>query len=335
VDRLKTSILLLAALALAAAPEAHSADHPVHSGAEQFWAELDALIAHQQYARAQQMLEQRLSSGNDPAVTYFEIGKIYFNHQEWQASAGFLEKSIKFRGINDQAHILLGLDYRELHLPDNAEAELLQAAKENPSNKVNAYLAGHQLLLNRKFEGALPYLYSALEWKPLHSEALLALALAQARLGNYGLAESYYRKSVDSAQSSEDDRYSALVNLSILLLLGHDPARLEDALNCAQRAEKLRPDSPEAHFLAGKALLKLGRLAEASLELARAAKLNPEDSKTHFLLARIYDQLGQPGRAEHERKAFVHIQEQPGRAGMATVDPVPATPDKVPETLHP
>jgi tetratricopeptide (TPR) repeat protein len=153
------------------------------------------------------------------------------------------------------------------------------------------------------------------------------LALAQARLGNYGLAESYYRKVIDPAQVSNGDHYSALINLSVLLLLGHDPARLEEGLSCAQRAEKLQPDSPDAHFLAGKALFKLGRLREANPELALAAKLRPDDSKPHFLLAQIYDQLGQHDRARKERQNIARNQGRPGQAGMATVDAVPVTPE--------
>jgi tetratricopeptide (TPR) repeat protein len=312
--------LLCTALLASPVAQAQIADRPVPS------TELDALIAQHDYARADHIVDQRLASGADPAATYFQIGKVYFDHQAWQRSAGFLEKSLKLKD-NDEAHQLLGLDWRALHRPDDAEAELLEAAKENPSNRVNSYFAGHQLLLNGKFEAALPYLYSALDSKPLQSQALQALALAQARLGNYGLAESYYRKAIDSAQPSDDGHHSALVNLSVLLLLGHDPARLEEGLRCAQAAEKLQPDSPEAHFLAGKALFKLGRLREASPELARAAKLNPEDSKPHFLLAQIYDQLGQPDRAREERKNLARIQGRPGQAGMATVDPVPVTPE--------
>jgi tetratricopeptide (TPR) repeat protein len=313
--RLTSSVLLLGAATLAL------------PSASQVYAELDALIAQHQYTRAEQMVARRLASGDDPAATYFQIGKAYFDHEEWQRSAGFLEKSLKIKGINDEAHQLLGLDWRALHRPDDAEAELLEAAKENPSNRVNAYFAGHQLLLNGKFEAALPYLYKALEAKPIESQALQALALVQARLGNYGLAESYYRKAIDSAQTSDDRHYSALVNLSILLLLGHDPARLEEGLSCAQRAVKARPDSPDAHFLAGKALFKLGRLREASPELERAAKLNPEDSKPHFLLARIYDQLAQHDRARKERETLTRIQGRPGQAGVATVDQVPVTPE--------
>lgn len=313
--------LLLAALLAPLVAQAQNVDHPVQG------AELDALIAKHEYARAEQIVDQRLASGADPAVVYFQIGKVYFDHQAWQRSAGFLEKSLKLKGMNDEAHQLLGLNWRALHRPDDAEAELLEAAKENPSNRVNAYFAGHQLILNGKFEAALPYLYRVLDWKPLQSQALQALALAQARLGNYGLAESYYRKAIDSAQTSDDGHYSALINLSVLLLLGHDPARLDEGFRCAQAAEKLQPDSANAHFLAGKALYKLGRLREANSELARAAKLDPEDSKPHFLLARIYDQLGKPDRAREERKSLARIQGRPGQAGMATVDPVPVTPE--------
>jgi Flp pilus assembly protein TadD len=289
--------------------------------------ELNVLIARHQFERAEETVRHRLETGEDPAAIYCQIGKAYFDHELWQRSAGFLEKSLELKHTNDEAHRLLGLDLRMLHRPEDAESELLEAAKQNPSNRVNVYFAGHQLILNGKFETALPYLYTALDSKPLHTQALQALALAQARLGNYGLAESYYRKAIDSSLGSDDGHYAALINLSILLLLDHDPARLEEGLSCARRAEKLQSDSSDAHFLTGKALFKLGRLREATPELARAAKLNPQDSKPHFLLGQIYDQLGQHDLARKERESVTRSQSLSGQAGMATVDPVPLVPE--------
>jgi len=96
----------------------------------------------------------------------------------------------------------------------------------------------------------------------------------------------------------------------------HDVALGNDVISA------VGPDSADAHFLAGKAPFELGRLPEASPELARAAKLNLADSKPHSLLARIYDQLGQPDRARSERENFARIQGRAGQPGMATANPV-------------
>lgn len=287
--------------------------------------ELDALVATRQHDRAERLVRERLDDGADPAAEYFTLGKAYFDHQQWQRSAAFLQRSLTLRPASDDAHRLLGLDWRELHRSDEAEAELVEAARENPTSRVDAYFAGHQLLLNGKFEAALPYLYQAIDWKPLQPQALQALAFAQARLGNYGLAESYYRKAI--AQASGPDAYPALVNLSILLLLGHEPARLEEAAQYAEQAKKIRPDSADANYLEGKALFKLGRLREAEPDLTRAAKLSPKDGKPHFLLAQIFDQTGQPDRARRERETVARIQSQPDGAGIASADPLPVSPE--------
>jgi Flp pilus assembly protein TadD len=296
-----------------------TADKVVPASSEALWARLGDFVARQEYARADQIVQQIMLAGDDPAIAYLRIGKIYFDQEAWQRSAGFLEKSLKLNGVNDKVHQLLGLDWRQLHRPETSETEFIEAAKENPFDAVNAYFAGQQLLLNGKCEASLPYLYSALNSKPLHSQVLQALALAQARLGNYGLAESYYRKLLDSDDTS-DGRYSALINLGVLLLLGHDTAQLEQGLACGRQAERARPYSPEAHFLTGKALLKLGRLKEASSELGQAAKLSPEDSKPHFLMSQIYDQFGQHDRARKERAEVTRLQKNSRQAGSAAVE---------------
>ena len=287
--------------------------------------ELEALVEARKFDQAEKVAREHVAAGADPSAEYFRLGKAYFNHQVWRRSAEFLQKSLESQPANDEAHQLLGFDYRELHQPDKAETELLQAAKDNPASPVDAYFAGHQLLLNGKFEAALPYLYQAIESKPLHSQALPALAFAQARLGNYGLAESYYRRAI--AESSGPEAYPALVNASILLLMGHEPVRINEALGYAEQAIKIRPDSADANYLAGKALFKLGRPQEAEPRLARAAKLDPADSKSHFLLGQIFDRTGRPDRARKERETVARMQRRADASGTASVGSLPAPPE--------
>ena len=304
-----------AAQAQIAASESQSVDNVVK--------QLGALIAATQYDRAEKLVQDRVAAGADPAADYFTLGKVYFDRQQWQRSSGFLQKSLAAKSANAEAHELLGLDWRELHRPDDAEGELMEAARENPANSEYAYLAGHQLLLNGKSESALPYLYRAAGSEALQPQAFEAMGLAQAHLGNFGLAESYCRKAIAALQVSGSDEYPALVDLSVLLLLGHDPVRVDEGLRQAQRAEKLRPDSADANYLVGKALFKLGRFQEAARVLAQSAKLNPEDGKPHFLLARIFDELGQPGQAQKERAKLAAFQKQSGGSGIARANTLP------------
>ncbi len=287
--------------------------------------EMNARIASHEFDRAERLLDELLQRGANPSAAYFQIGKLYFDHQEWERSARFLQKCLELQNSNDQAHLLLGLALRQLKKPDQAEREFLEATKENPSSDVNAYFAGHQLLLNEKYEAALAYLYKAIELNPHRSQALRAIAMSQAHVGNYGLAESYYRKAIEVAGKSGEADYADTIDLGLLLLMGHDRAKLLEGLKYAQRAVELRPGSAEAHYLAGKALFKLGRLQEAIAELQQSEKSNPQDSKTHFLLAQAFQRLGQYEKAQKERDALARTHRRPGQAGIATANPVPTS----------
>jgi len=283
--------------------------------ADEAFQRINVLVGSRQFDAAERLFQQHLPAEN-AASAYLRLGSIYFDHREWSRAAATLQKSLEFNGHNDRAHLLLGLTWRELKKPEDAEAELQKAVQDNPSSETNAYLAGHQLLVDEKYEAALAYLYKAVEVNPADSAALRALGMAQARLGSYGLAESYYRKAADAADASPDAA-RAYTDLAFLLLLGNDPGKAEEALRCALRAAKLDPSSPDAHYLAGKALFKLARIREAVPELQEAEKLRPDDSKPHFLLAQAYDRLGETQKAEAERKALAQTKARAPTAGAA------------------
>ena len=89
----------------------------------------------------------------------------------------------------------------------------------------------------------------------------------------------------------------------------------------------MQPASGDAHYLLGKALVKLGRLREAVPELRKAEALNPKDSKPHFLLARIFDRVGQREDAKKEREALNAARTRTGRSGIATGSALPGDPE--------
>ncbi|HTG62055.1 MAG TPA: tetratricopeptide repeat protein [Terriglobia bacterium] len=297
------------------------AGHSSAVHADEAFQRINVLVSSHQFDAAERLFQQELSAEN-AASAYLRLGGIYFDHKEWLRAAAAFQKSLESNSHNDRAHLLLGLTWRELKKPEDAEAELQKAVQENPSSETNTYLAGHQLLLDEKYEAALEYLYKAVELNPADSAALRALGMAQARLGSYGLAESYYRKAAEAAGATPDAA-GAYTDLAFLLLLGNDPGKADEALRCAREAVKLNPSSPDAHYLAGKALFKLGRLPQAVEELHDAEKLNPDDSKPHFLLAQAYDRLGETQKAATERKTLAQTKARAATSGAAAGSSLP------------
>ncbi len=301
-----------------------SPQFPKPSGSQSVSAEdrrftaIGALISSKNFQKAEAELDSAIAQGMPPEVAYFRMGRIYFDHEAWARATTYLEKSLQAREENDQAHLLLGLARRELKQPEPAEKELLEAVRRNPSSDVNAYFAGQQLLMNEKFDAALPYLYQAVKLNPRNGLAYRALGMTQVHLGNYGLAASYYRKAIDLTDDSHSPDLGSLLDLAFVLLLGHDPANVREALKLAQRAATLQPNSGEAHYLVGKALTRTGRVKDAVPELELAAKLNPEDSKPHFQLALAYDQLGEKQKARAERQALARTKQRAGQQGTAS-----------------
>lgn len=273
------------------------------------------------FAGAERLFAKLVKGYPDDPAAYFQMGKLCFEQEEWERAGKYLQQSLQLDPRNDQAHLLLGLVWRQLQRPEDAERELLEAARLRPQSDVNVFFAGHQLLLDGKDQAALPYLYRALELNPHRSDAFRALGMAQARLGNYALAESYYRKALEATGGAESTDAASSTDLAFLLLLGHEPEKVREALKYAQRAVELQPSSPLAHYLVGKAQLKLGNLRAAVSELERAVELKPEDAKPHFLLARAYDQLGDKKRAEKERQTLAKLKQGTRGPGVATGTP--------------
>ena len=289
--------------------------------ADEAFLRIEALVSSHQFDAAERLFQQELSGG-DAASAYLRLGGIYFDHEEWSRAAAALQKSLEFNGHSARAHLLLGLTWRELKKPEDAEAELQKAVQDDPRSETNAYFAGHQLMIDEKYEAALVYLYKAVKLNSADARALRALGMVQARMGSYGLAESYYRKAAEVAGATPDAA-AAYTDLAFLLLLGNDPGKADEALRCAREAVKLNPSSPDAHYLAGKALFKLGRLPQAVEELHDAEKLNPDDSKPHFLLAQAYDRLGETQKAATERKTLAQTKARAATSGAAAGSSLP------------
>ena len=69
----------------------------------------------------------------------------------------------------------------------------------------------------------------------------------------------------------------------------------------------MAPQSPEAHYVLGRALLGTGDTARAIQELTTADHMMPNSPEIHYHLARAYGKAKQPDKADQERETFVRL----------------------------
>jgi tetratricopeptide (TPR) repeat protein len=92
-----------------------------------------------------------------------------------------------------------------------------------------------------------------------------------------------------------------LIRLASISLRQHNAS---DAIVWSQRALSLAPNSANAHYLLGRALMDSGDTIRAVHELEIAASLSPASPEIHFNLAKAYTQAKMPEKARRERAIF-------------------------------
>jgi predicted Zn-dependent protease len=83
----------------------------------------------------------------------------------------------------------------------------------------------------------------------------------------------------------------------------------QEALKELDQSVALCPNLTEAHADRGRALLTLGKNAEAVPELEAAIKADPMEPRNHFLLAKAYRATGRSQQAQTEMQTFSKLDE--------------------------
>ena len=115
------------------------------------------------------------------------------------------------------------------------------------------------------------------------------LGLATEALGDPAQAQQHYLKAL-ALVHKDHPRYDVVyANFADLLIkLGNYQRAFDLAVEAAQR----NPDEPRNFFLAGKALVQLGRADISVRWLERAIALNPDYPEPHYVLSQVYRRLG-------------------------------------------
>lgn len=249
-----------------------------------WWNELAlSLQAVGKTGEAKAAYAEALDREQDHVVALCNLGNLSTHANDPAVAIPMLRRAIELRADAPVAHLSLGL-------------ALVAAGRS--ADAVECFTSAEALV--RRIPGS--------------AESLIDQGILFERLGWRAAAEHCYRM----ATSGHPELLAGWINLSTLFLRG---GRVPQALEAAQKAVQLAPDTPVAKRQFALALAASGDLAGAEDEAHRAAALAPADADSHYVLGTI---LSQRGFLEEAEAAYRHsISKRPGfldaEMGLANV----------------
>ena len=186
-----------------------------------------------------------------------------------------------------------------------AEQVLEQAATRAPRDGEIPYDLGRIYYQQGRHSEAAAAFRRATALDPRAYRAWDNLGLATEALGDFAQAQQHYLKAL-ALVYKDHPRYDVVyANFADLLIKTGDYQR---AFDLAAEAAQRNPAEPRNLYLAGKALVQLGRGDISVRWLEQAAKLGPDYPEPHYLLSQVYRKLGRDADADRALKAFQDAQ---------------------------
>lgn len=239
---------------------------------------------------------QQLGVGASPqaiALAKYRLAILLIRKGRFETATDHLDPLIGQQPLAAEVQFALGLALLRISsLPDEIGAD------RRPLVEQSGDVA--QLLLASRYDQAFPKLQNLIAHYPVTPFLHYAYGTALDSLSQYDDAKEQMRDEIRiSPQSSLP--WARLASIALRQRL---PA---EALQPAQKAVQLNPDSADAHYVLGRAYADLGDTAKAIPELEAASRLSPGSPEIHFALARVYAKSNQPERANEERATFARL----------------------------
>jgi len=205
----------------------------------------------------------------------------------------YLDLPAKSDPINTELHGVLAQSCLSAKQYSCALAEFRQILEHDPNSAAAHMLSGEALDgLGRTVE-AIPEFEAAAKAAPREPNVHFGLGYLYWKQHKYDEAQTAFEAelSIDPAHAQ------ALAYLGDIELKKNDP---EKALPLLQKAIQIRNDVRIAYLDIGAILSDQKKYPEALAALQRAEKLDPAQPDAHYRLARLYRAMGNPAAAQRE-----------------------------------
>jgi len=289
------------------------------------------------YARAAEVLQRGMKLNPNMPSAAAMLGMSYYQQGQNDKAEPLLEQALRANPKDDQVELLLiHLLINSRKLPE-AESHLHTYLGRNPKSQDAWYLLGKTYL--QMSEDALKKI------NEIDPDSVVAHEIAgeiDESMHNYDLALVEYKKAIDKApnapgthmhmgnafwnmgkwQSAQAEFKTELTNdpnnclarwkLANAILEANDSS--EEAFTQLNQVIESCPNLMQARVDRARALVRMGKHAEALPDLLMAEKDSPTEPTIHFLLAAVYRAQGKSAEAQAEMKTYGELQRQASAA---------------------
>src|SRR5439155_11947817 len=130
------------------------------------------------------------------------------------------------------------------------------------------------------------------------------LGLTLEALGDNAAAIDNYFTAIDLMQEKKQRSAWPYINLSSLYNRQNSP---EQALEYAEKAIEINPQSDQAYFQIAKALYARGDWKREAEAMQKAIEINPNSSQYHYVLSQVYRKVGKNKESQQEMEIFKRL----------------------------
>lgn len=262
--------------------------------------------------KASDELQAVLQDNPDNPQTYYFLGTVALEAQQWPQAAAYLQKTIQFNPDFEQAYYDLSTAQSLMGATNDALATLRRATVRFSTNFQSEFYTARVYARAKDFSNAVAHFSSAEALAQngtnrLNGYFYFEAGAANERKGDFEQAAHYFEKSLKVAP----DMPEALNYYGYML--ADRGVKLERAREMIEKAVRQDPQNAAYIDSLGWVLFKLGKAQDGLAQIQKAIQLSDKDPDATLYehLGDIYAALKQPDKAREAWKKSVSLEANP------------------------
>ena len=247
--------------------------------------------------KAEPLLRAALTA--HPADDHMEmmLAHLLINLKKFSEATSYLNDFLQRNPKDQQAWYLLGKTYLQM-----SEDSLKKIDEIDPNSVVAHEIAGEIDESMHNYDVALVEYKKAIDLAPQQPGTHQHMAHAYWLIGKWESAQTEFKAEL----ANDPNNCTARWSMANAMLEANDSA--EEALTQLNQSIERCPALMQAHVDRARALIRLGKQADALPDLELAVKDSPTEPTIHFLLAAVYRAQGKSAEAQQEMQTYSKLQ---------------------------